>query len=97
MNAPLTQSMYLCLFALLIATCVASVHNEEPTRNNEDDRKLEIFDGVYMGFPRQNNTGRLFSIEVDTNRSLSEGKDTFYNLINHEKRILLIRKVYNYM
>ncbi|XP_075974694.1 osiris 22 [Anticarsia gemmatalis] len=74
MDALQTQSMYLFLIVLFTATCVASEHNVQPTQDDLDDQKIEIFDSVYLSFPRENGTGRMLSLEVDTNKDMSEGR-----------------------
>lgn len=53
------------------------------TKQDEvEDHKLELYDGVYVSIPKDNSTERMLSFEVDTNRSLSEGKKKLFILTN---------------
>ncbi|KAJ8730856.1 hypothetical protein PYW08_002269 [Mythimna loreyi] len=66
-------SRFLCLFVLL-AICAATAHNV-PTQENVEDERMELYDGVYVNIPKDNNsTGRMLSFELDDNTSLSEGR-----------------------
>lgn len=65
----------LCACAILCAiinNCTATViHDNQPTKNNDglEAKKIELFDGVTVNFPKDSNqTRNMFSLELDTNR-----------------------------
>uniref|UniRef100_A0A2A4JGV8 Uncharacterized protein n=1 Tax=Heliothis virescens TaxID=7102 RepID=A0A2A4JGV8_HELVI len=70
MDAPRPMRI-LCLFALFLVTCSALAHD---IPRHVEDQKLEVYDGVYVTIPKDNSTGRLFSLELDTDRSVAEGR-----------------------
>lgn len=60
-------------FAILVGSTTVQV-TPVPSSNGLETKKLELYDGVYVKIPEANNTEKLFSFEVDTDKKLGEGK-----------------------
>lgn len=70
----LQPTRILCLIVLFFAICAASAHNVPPEQDHAEDKKLELYDGVFVSIPKDNSTGRILSFELDTGTNLNEGK-----------------------
>ncbi|KAH9632281.1 hypothetical protein HF086_010206 [Spodoptera exigua] len=64
MNA-LQPTRILCFFALFLIICAASAHSV-PKHDHVEDERFEVYDGVFVNIPKDNTTGRMLSIDVDT-------------------------------
>ncbi|KAF9413288.1 hypothetical protein HW555_008454 [Spodoptera exigua] len=74
MNA-LQPTRILCFFALFLIICAASAHSV-PKHDHVEDERFEVYDGVFVNIPKDNTTGRMLSIDVDT--EVSEGRLNLY-------------------
>lgn len=61
----------LCIFALFLIICAASAHSV-PKHDHVEDERIEVYDGVFVNIPKDNSSGRMLSIDVDT--EVAEGK-----------------------
>ncbi|PZC82678.1 uncharacterized protein LOC110371656 [Helicoverpa armigera] len=77
MDAPRPMRI-LCLLALFHVASSALAHD---VPKHVDDQKLEVYDGVYVTIPKDNDSGRLFSVELDTDRSVVEGRGKKKNIM----------------
>lgn len=68
----------ICVFTLCVATQDATGYQDatghyDATAGRALDKKIELFEGVRVKIPQGNSTGRVMSLEVDTNRSVGQG------------------------
>ncbi|KAF9808663.1 hypothetical protein SFRURICE_019821 [Spodoptera frugiperda] len=63
----------LCIFALFLIICAASAHSV-PKHDHVEDERIEVYDGVFVNIPKDNSTGRMLSIDVDTEVAEGRGK-----------------------
>lgn len=64
--------LLVCVVAFSVIKVVST--SIESQTNHEDVQNVELFDGVSVKIPKGNNsTGKVMSIEIDTDRGIAEG------------------------